>query len=89
MNYLKNRGRTEIVSMIIEATNNGATKTKIMYKSMLSYNQLKEYLSVLIENSFIEYIDGTQTFRPTEKGFKFLKIHNETGELLQTTKVTN
>ena len=89
MNYMKNRGRTEIVSMILEAANGGATKTKIMYKSMLSYNQLKEYLSVLIENSLIEYIDGTQTFRPTEKGFKFLKIHNEIGELLQTTKVMN
>ena len=89
MNYMKNRGRTEIVSMILEAANGGATKTKIMYKSMLSYNQLKEYLSVLIENSLIEYIDGTQTFRPTEIGFKFLKIHNEIGELLQTTKVMN
>ena len=89
MNYMKNRGRTEIVSMILEAANGGATKTKIMYKSMLSYNQLKEYLSILTENNLIEYIDGTQTFRPTEKGFKFLKIHNELGELLQTTKVMN
>ena len=26
---------------------------------MLSYNQLNEYLSVLIENNLIEYIDGT------------------------------
>jgi hypothetical protein len=27
---------------------------------LLSYGQLKEYLSVLIENALLEYIDGTQ-----------------------------
>jgi predicted transcriptional regulator len=45
----------------------GATKTKIMYKAFLSYHQLKEYLSVLIENDLIEYRSGTQTYRTTEK----------------------
>ena len=53
---MKYRSRTEIVSMILEAANGGATKTKIMYKAFLSYNQLKEYLSVLIENNLIEYL---------------------------------
>jgi predicted transcriptional regulator len=56
-----NRSRTEIVSNILDAANGGVTKTKIMYKAYLSYNQLREYLSVLIENNLIEYIDGTQT----------------------------
>ena len=27
--------------MILDAANDGATKTKIMYKAMFSYNQLK------------------------------------------------
>ena len=40
---MKNRSRTEIVSNILEAANGGVTKTKIMYKAFLSYNQLKEY----------------------------------------------
>ena len=82
---MKNRSRTEIVGNILDAANGGATKTKIMYKAFLSYNQLKEYLSVLIENNLLEYIDGTQTFKTTEKGLNFLKMHNEIGELLQTT----
>ena len=43
-----NRSRTEIVGNILDAANGGATKTKIMYTAFLSYNQLKEYLSVLI-----------------------------------------
>jgi predicted transcriptional regulator len=81
---MKYRGRTEILGNILDAANGGATKTKIMYKSFISYNQLKEYLSVLIENNLIEYRDGTQTFKTTEKGLNLLKMHNELGELLLT-----
>ena len=81
---MKYRSRTEIVSMILEAANGGATKTKIMYKAFLSYAQLREYLSVLIENNLLEYLEGTQTYKTTEKGFNLLKMHNEIGELLQT-----
>ena len=84
-----NRSRTEIVGNILDASNGGASKTKIMYTAFLSYNQLKEYLSVLIENNLIEYLDGTQTFKTTEKGLNFLKMHNEMGELLQTTFENN
>jgi len=70
--------------MILEAANGGATKTRIMYKAFLSYAQLKEYLSVLIENNLLEYLEGSQSYKTTEKGFNFLKMHNEIGELLQT-----
>ena len=65
---MKYRSRTEIVGNILEAANGGATKTKIMYRAFLSYGQLKEYLSVLIENNLIEYLDGTRKFKTTEKG---------------------
>ncbi|MGC2439972.1 MAG: winged helix-turn-helix domain-containing protein, partial [Nitrososphaeraceae archaeon] len=53
---MKYRSRTEIVAMILEAANGGATKTRIMYKAFLSYAQLREYLSVLIENNLLEYL---------------------------------
>jgi predicted transcriptional regulator len=86
---MKNRGGTEIVCSILDAANGGATKTKIMYKAFLSYGQLKEYLSVLIENNLLEYLDGTHKFKTTEKGLNFLKMHNEIEELLLTTiKIT-
>jgi predicted transcriptional regulator len=86
---MKYRSRTEIVGNILDSANGGASKTKIMYKSYLSYNQLKEYLTILIENSLIEYLDGTRTFKTTEKGLNYLKMHNEIGELLQTTTIKN
>lgn len=82
---MKYRSRTEIVAMILEAANGGATKTKIMYKAFLSYAQLREYLSVLIENTLLEYLEGSQTYKTTEKGLNFLKMHNEIDELLQTS----
>jgi predicted transcriptional regulator len=86
---MKNRSRTEIVSMILDSTNGGATRTKIMYKAFLSYSQLKEYLSILIENNLIEYLDGTHKFRTTEKGLKLLKMHNEMAEMLHITPTSN
>ena len=85
-----NRSRTEIVAMILEAANGGETKTKIMYFAFLSYNQLNEYLTSLIENNLIEYLDGGNKFKTTEKGLFFLKMHNEMGDLLQSnTNKTN
>ena len=86
---MKYRSRTEIVSMILESANGSATKTKIMYKAFLSYAQLREYLSVLIENNLLEYLEGTQTYKTTEKGLNLLKMHNEIGELLQTPKTVS
>ena len=84
-----NRSRTEIVGNILDAANGGASKTKIMYTAFLSYRQLKEYISMLIENNLIEYLDGAHKFKTTAKGLILLKIHNEIGELLQTTIENN
>ena len=87
---MKYRSRTEIVGNILDAANGEVTKTKIMYKAFLSYNQVKEYLSVLIENNLIEYLDGTHKFKTTEKGLFFLKMHNQIRKLLpQTTTIKN
>jgi len=80
-----NRSRTEIVGSILEAANGGVSKTKIMYIAFLSFGQLKEYLSILIENNLIEYLEGAQTYKTTEKGLNLLKIHNEMAEMLKTT----
>ena len=69
---------------MLDAANGGATKTKIMYSAFLSYTQLKEYLTVLIQNNLLEYLEGTRTFKTTEKGLNVLKMHREMAELLQT-----
>jgi predicted transcriptional regulator len=77
---MKYRSRTDITAQVLEAANGGSTKTKIMYKAFLSYAQLKEYLSVLIQNGLLEYIEGEQIYKTTDKGNRFLKIYNQIGE---------
>ena len=86
---MRSRIRTEIISHILDSANGGATKTKIMYTAVLSYSQLNEYFSMLIENNLIEYLDGAHKFRTTEKGLNFIKMHNQIEELLQTTITNN
>ena len=86
---MKNRGRTELLATMLEAAKGKAKKTKIMYSAFLSYNQLKDYLDILIENNLIEYLEGTQTYKTTEKGLNFLKKYSEIGDLLQTPAKMN
>ena len=86
---MKYRGRTEILGNILDAANGGETKTKIMYSAFLSYNQLNEYLSILIENNLVEYLDGTHTFKTSEKGLNYLNVYNEIRKLLPQTTFKN
>ncbi len=75
--------------MILEAANGGSSKTKIMYKAFLSYNQLREYLSVLIENNLIEYLEGSPIYKTTEKGLMFLQKNNEIEGLLNVQTINS
>jgi Winged helix-turn-helix len=43
-----------------------------MYNSFLSYYQVKEYLTILLDNGLLKYNSGTQKFRITEKVLSFL-----------------
>ena len=42
-------------------------KTKNYDTAFLSYAQLREYLSVLIENNLLEYLEGTQLIKLQKK----------------------
>ena len=80
---MKYRSRTDITSQILEsASGGGTTKTKIMYKAFLSYAQLKEYLSVLIENNLIDYEEETNSYKTTEKGHRLMKLYDNMGALV-------
>ena len=69
------------------ANGGGATKTKLMYSAFISFNQLKEYLSLLVENGLIEYEEVTHTYRTTEKGIRFLQIQNKIEEIAPITYI--
>ena len=58
-----------------------ATKSKLMYSEFISFNQLREYLSMLVENGLMQYEEGTRTYRTTEKGIRFLHLQNKIDEV--------
>jgi len=82
---MKYRSRSEITAMIIDSTRSGASKTKIMYKAYLSYFQVVEYLKHLQQNDLLAYEEGTQLYRATEKGLKFLNLSNDLNEMATIT----
>ena len=79
---LKYRSRTDIIAMILRAAVNGATKTRIMYGAYLSYAQVKEYLSFLIEKNLISYEEGSGLYRLTENGMKLLRVYEGISEMI-------
>jgi predicted transcriptional regulator len=79
---VKYRSRSDIVGLLLDAANGGgATKTKLMYSAFISFNQLREYLALLVENGLIEYEEGMRTYRTTEKGMRLLQIQNTMDEV--------
>jgi predicted transcriptional regulator len=86
---MKNRSKTEIINQVLGAaatngkdSSSGATKTQIMYKSFLSFDQLNRYLSLLLENGLLNYNKKTAKYKVTDKGLKFLKVYDQIGDAI-------
>jgi predicted transcriptional regulator len=69
---MKNRSRLDISAEILNAASDGALKTKIMYSASLSFDQLKDYLSVLVDSGLLEYDAKKKVYETTDKGHDFL-----------------
>ena len=78
---MKYRSRTDIVSQILQIANGGTTKTRIMYGAYMSYGQLKEYLSTLIENELIDFSATENKYRTTPKGLQFIAAYDKLSDL--------
>ena len=74
------RNTDQTVTSILCAAVDGITKTKIMYKAFITYDQLNDYLSLLLEKGLIEYTEGERLYRTTSKGVDFLH-HTESPRL--------
>jgi len=79
---VKYRSRTDIIAMILQAAINGATKTRIMYGAYLSYAQVKEYLSFLIEKDLIRYEEGSAIYKLTQKGVQLLHVYEDISDMI-------
>lgn len=89
------RGRHAIIALMLrnikDSQGEGATKTSIMYKSYLSYAQLKEYLSFLVERRLVDEIpkqtkdnksSQKDVYKITGRGLRLLQISEEIEKLV-------
>src|SRR5918911_2095155 len=76
------RNRIDIIAQLLDAASNGSTKTKMMYKAMLSHEQLKEYLQMMTENELINYDKGSQRFTTAHKGHEFMETYEDLSKLI-------
>ena len=84
---IKNRGSAQILStMLAGAEGTGVTKTTIMYKSYLSFNQLKQYLAILQDNGMLTYSETTKLYCTTPKGTAFRNYYDEFASALAPKK---
>lgn len=82
---IKYRSKMHIMGEILTAASEhsgGLTKTKIMYKSFLSYAQTKDYLSNMLVDSLLDYNEDSKRFTVTPKGFKYLENYRRMSELV-------
>jgi predicted transcriptional regulator len=78
---MKYRSRTEIAARILVAANVGIPKTKLMYTTFLSYNQLKEYVAFLKEKGLLTHDEMSMTFRTTPKGREYIDMFYKLNEI--------
>jgi predicted transcriptional regulator len=77
------RNRIDIIAELLDAASTPITKTKMMYRAMLSYEQLKEYLVILAENDLIAYNNPSRRFTTTDTGYQFIRRYHDLNELIE------
>ena len=90
-NTRKRRDRLHIMAEVLAVTSNGALKTQVMYKANLSFAQLNEYLSFLLEIGLLKTVKrGEKKFyKTTRKGTKYLESYAEIRGLLGNEEQNN
>jgi len=85
------RDRLFITAEILDVARNGALKTQIMYKARLSFAQLKEHLSVLLESNLLKAVKASEKtfYKTTNKGLRYLQKFTQFRELLSKGKGNN
>ncbi len=78
------RDRMKIISDILEITRHGSTKTRIMYKANLSYDQLMRYLKFLQETRLLISFPQDRKYHTSSKGILFLRTFEDFWKMGET-----
>ena len=87
----RRRDRLYIMAEILQVTLEGALKTQVMYKANLSFAQLNQYLSLLLDLNLLELKKSSEkaVYKTTTKGMHFLESCKQIQDLLKKTNETN
>ena len=87
----RRRDRLHIMAEILQVTLEGALKTQVMYKANLSFAQLNQYLSLLLDLDLLELKKSSEraVYKTTVKGMSFLESYEQILELLKKTNETS
>ena len=84
----RRRGRLSIIASILDVAKRGAIKIRIMYGASLSFSQLGDYLSFLLDANLLKVAENPNRslYKTTKKGLRYLQCYMEIGELLKKEK---
>jgi predicted transcriptional regulator len=88
---MKNRSKYGVIASILKSAIREETRTKIMYKAMLSNDQCRNYIDSLLNFGLImEQNNGSKmVYKVTNKGVTFLDYYDQLMHLLPMPLVEN
>lgn len=82
----KRRDQLSIIANVLENAGEGVRKTHIMYRSNLSFEQLNDYLSFMVDNGLIRQsiVGHREVYIVTIKGMLFALMYRELISMITT-----
>ena len=78
MSGMKRRGLIDIYADILNAIDDGACRTRIVYKANLNFSRCKQYIRDLAKGGLIKVqTNSPSTWAVTDRGHELLKRHRE------------
>ena len=86
--YAKNRSKLDIIAAILRVVNTReAAKPRIMYGAYLSYEQIREYMPILLESGLLTTTNnGLSLYKISERGLRFLELYDKLSEMIGRKK---
>ena len=79
---MANRAWRDIVADVLELAKIPTNKTTIMFKCVLSYDLLREYLALTQDAGLLKYDPLSRQYQTTDKGLEYLKLFGAISDLV-------